>query len=87
MGQAKKRGTFEQRQAAALQKSADERAEREAAQAARRAELRALEAALPPSVREQRRGERHRSMLLRAQMAGLVASVGMSLETMKGVYD
>lgn len=74
MGQAKQRGTLEQRRAQAVEKAAIQRAERAAASSRNLVRERAIEAALSPEEREQLRARRNKSALLRAQIAGMLAA-------------
>ena len=81
MGQAKQRGSFEQRQALAIERAtAETTAERER-QEERRKREREAEMELPPEVRERRRQARFQTQQKIAMLAGLVA---MGVSATKG---
>lgn len=64
MGQAKQRGSFEDRKSAAIQKAANELAARKEEEARRKAAKVAFEASLSPEERERRRVGRHNATML-----------------------
>jgi ferric-dicitrate binding protein FerR (iron transport regulator) len=78
MGQAKARGDFKQRQAAAIERAKAERIAIQSERDARKAAERAAEAALPEPIREQRRAMRHRRHTQTALIAGVIAALGPS---------
>jgi ferric-dicitrate binding protein FerR (iron transport regulator) len=72
MGQAKQRGTFEERQAEAIKREAERMAQRQKEREERQeAEGRALAARRAPSPTERRRGGMSRMMLATAAMAAV----------------
>ena len=75
MGQAKQRGSFEDRKNAAIQKAANELTARKEDEARRKAAKAAFEATLAPEERERRRVRRHNAVML-----GVILSAGVSLE-------
>lgn len=75
MGQAKQRGSFEDRKNAAIQKAANELAARKEDEARRKAAKAAFEATLTTEERERRRVRRHN-----AAMLGVILSAGVSLK-------
>ena len=82
MGQAKLRGTYEQRSAQAEQRAAEERAERdrkeaEAAAAAAQAEAERV-AAMTPEERERYSNRKHRRHMETAMVMGLLMSPFLS---------
>lgn len=76
MGQAKARGSFEQRRIAAVERDNAERIALEAERESQRAAEREAEAALPEAVRERRRQTRHRRNMQTAMLAGLIVAFG-----------
>ena len=74
MGQAKQRGSFEDRKNAAIQKAANELTARKEEEARRKAAKAAFEATLTPGERERRRVERHN-----AAMLGVILSAGLAI--------
>lgn len=75
MGQAKARGDFKQRQAAAIERAKAERIAIQAEREARKAAERQAEAALPEPIREQRREARHRRHMQTAMLVGVIAAL------------
>ena len=70
MGQAKLRGTFDQRAAQAEQRAAEKRAERERKEAEAKEAERQRVAALPPEERKRISERKHRSHLMTAVVMG-----------------
>lgn len=71
MGQARMRGSREQRVALAVHRQRDLQVAREAAAAKREADERARMAALPPKVRKRVAEQRHRNRMRIAALLGL----------------
>lgn len=70
MGQAKNRGTFEQRQALAIERNIQEQTEKEQRQYEKRRLEKLAEEALPETERTALRKRRHQVQMLMAAVAG-----------------
>ena len=80
MGQAKLRGTHEQRAAQAVQRAAEERAECERKEAEAKEAERQRIAALPPQERKRISERKHRSHLMTAMLMGTLISALQDIE-------